>query len=351
MMLFVRTAAVLATITGLATIAGLASPAQAQLAQIRVIDGDGAPVGLTSVVVRPVGSDAAIARRLTSSAGTLTHPIPDGPVVITARHVGFRADSVQVLRDTLRAAVTLRLVRIPQQLAVMVVRESQDCALSSAPASAGDASLWDEVVKGIESRRLLREAYRYERRFRRVVTMDPSVGATRNRVTDSVEINDPRRRDSTSRYRDGSYTARSGSTLSIRVFDEGDLIDESFAAFHCHGAPWRDSADGSVRIAFAPRRDVRGARDANRVRGVAILDGSTWLTRSVTYEYVRDGKAVGHGQVEYTTMSVDNSPVAMPTRMVGDFRVSGRFGLSSMLASWTIDQTFTAFVRGADSTP
>ncbi len=211
--------------------------------------------------------------------------------------------------------------------------------------------LWDEVVKGIESRRLLRESYRYERRFRRVITMDRTVGATRKRVTDSVEINDPRRRDSTSRYRDGSYTARSGSTLSIRVFDEGDLTHASFAAFHCHGAPWRDSTDGSVRIAFAPRRDARGQRDANRVRGVVILDGSTWLTRSVTYEYVRNSKAAGHGQVEYTTMSVDDSPVALPTRTVGDFKVSGRFGLSSMLASWTIEQTYAAFVRSAEGTP
>ncbi len=131
---FVRTAACLTTISCLL----VPTPAQAQPALIRVIDGDGAPVGLASVAVRPVGSDSASARRLTSSAGTLTHPIPDGPVIITARHVGFRADSVQVLRDTLRAAVTLRLVRIPQQLAVLVVRESQDCALSSVPATAAD---------------------------------------------------------------------------------------------------------------------------------------------------------------------------------------------------------------------
>jgi len=55
--------------------------------------------------------------------------------------------------------------------------------------------------------------------------------------------------------------------------------------------------------------------------------------------------------VHDATILVDSSQVPLLTRMVGDYKVSGRFGLASMLASWTIDQTFRAFVRAADNSP
>jgi hypothetical protein len=160
-----------------------------------------------------------------------------------------------------------------------------------------------------------------------------------------VEVNDPRVRDTSTTFQNGAYTARRGNTTNIRVFDEGDLVEPTFQKFHCHGLPWRDSTDGSVRISFAPRRGIPGADDANRVRGVVIMDGATWSMRSVTYEYVRDGKSVGHGGVTYTPVDVDGSTVAMPAEMTGDLTLSGRFGLSSLRASWTITQTHSSFVR------
>jgi hypothetical protein len=325
-----------------------ASAVSAQLLTVRVVDTDGLPLGLTSVSVRsPAGDSAALITRLSGSDGTLRLTPGRGDIMVLARHVGFHADSVRVRVDTMVAPVTLRLRRIPQRLATLVVRESSDCSLAS-DAAAVDESLWDEVAKGIEVRRLINESYRYERRFTRVVITDPTIGPTRRRLTDTVEVNLPSVRDTAFQYRDGGYTARSGSRVNIRVFDEGDLTQASFLTFHCHGAPWRDTTDGSVRIAFAPRRGVRGVEDANRVRGTVIMDGTTWLTRAVSYEYVRDGKVVGRGRVDYTPVSVDNVVIAMPRTVIGDLRLPTRFGLTSTKASWTIETAYAGFTRTAD---
>jgi hypothetical protein len=323
----------------------------AQAVSVRVVDGDGAPLGLTSVVLRPSADTATTIRRLTSADGTFRQPVRVGTYTVVARRVGFRADSATVNTDASGAAdITLRLQRIPPVLAAMVVRETPDCSVTAGSADA-DESLWDEIVKGIEARNLVRQTYRYERRYHRVITQDPSMGRTRERVTDSVEMNDPAKRDSGTRYRAGGYTARTGNTTNIRVFDEGDLTRDSFTQFHCHGAPWRDSVDGSVRVAFAPRQRVRGATQENRVRGVVVMDGATWLMRSVAYEYARDGKPVGRGSVQYSPITVDGTVIAMPVKFLGDLRLTGRFGLGSQVASWTIDQSYDAFTRAGEPAP
>jgi len=336
----------------LLSLAGLQpTVAVAQSLAIRVVDGEGAPVGLTSVVIRPASDTAATIRRLTNAAGILRHPVTAGQFTVIARHVGFRADSMMVSNESVGAGtVTLRLQRIPQALVAMVVRESADCSVTAGRAEADD-SLWDEVVKGIEARSLVRQTYRFEQRYRRVIRQNPSIGGTRERVTDSVEVNDPGTRNMNGRYKSGGYTSRSGSTTNVRVFDESDLTQEAFTRFHCHGAPWRDTADGSVRIAFAPRLKIRGADDENLVRGIIVMDGSTWRMRSVSYEYVRDGKSVGHGRLEYATVALDGSVIAMPIKAVGDLTLRGRFGLGSQLASWTIDQSYEAFTRVGDPAP
>lgn len=324
----------------------LSAPLAAQSLSLRVVDGDGQALGLTSVLIRTTVRDSAtVQRRLTSASGTLQVAVAAGQVTVIARRVGFRADSVQLRPESIGVPVTLRLVRVPQLLETMLVRESQDCALSTAEADAGDLTLWDEVVKGIEARRLVRDVYRYERRYRRVITRDPRFGGSTDRITDTLEVNDPSVRDTTTAFRTGAYTVRRGNALSIRVFDEGDLTSESFLRLHCHGAPWRDTTDASVRISFSPRRSAKAADDAALVRGTVVMDGATWMMRAVSYDYVRNGKSVGQGRVEYAPVTVDGSVVAMPTRMTGDIRVSGRFGLGSLLVLWTIDQSHTAFSR------
>ncbi len=327
----------------------LASATSAQVLTVRVVDAEGAPLGLTSVSVRSAqGDTAATATRLSGSDGTLRISIARGEFTILARRVGFQADSARVRIDTMAAPLTMRLRAIPQRLAMAVVRESSDCSVMAAAPGALDDGLWDEVAKGIEIRRLINESYRYERRFSRVVVTDPSIGRTRRRVTDTVELNLPRVRDTAFQYRDGGYTARSGSRLNIRVFDEGDLTQTSFLTFHCHGAPWRDTADGTVRIAFAPRRGLRGVDDANRVRGIVIMDATTWLTRAVSYEYVRGGKVVGRGRVDYAPVTVDDVVVPMPRSVIGDLRLPTRFGLTSLTASWTIETTYSGFTRAGE---
>lgn len=326
-------------------------PAQSRLS-LRVVDGDGMPLALTSVVIRAGSGDSvAVQRLLTTSAGTLQLTLPPGQVTLIGRRVGFRADSLRLGAESPRSPVTLRLVRIPPMLATLLVRESQDCALSSGEADRADTSLWDEVQKGIEARRLLREAYRYERRYRRVVTRDPRFGGRSERVTDTVDVNDPGVRDTSSRVQSGAYTARQGTTINIRVFDEGDLTRDSFLRLHCHGAPWRDTTDGSVRISFSPRRGAKSGDDAALVRGTVIMDGNSWLIRTVIYDYVRGNKTVGQGRVDYVPVTVDGAVVAMPERMTGDLRIPGRFGISSLKASWVIDQSHAGFSRVLIASP
>jgi hypothetical protein len=328
--------------------------AQSRLS-LRVVDGDSLPLGLTSVIIRAASGDSVVVQRLlTTSAGTLQLTLPPGQVTVIGRRVGFRADSVRLsaesLRaESLRAPVTLRLVRIPPMLSTLLVRESQDCALSSSEADRADASLWDEVLKGIEARRLLKDAYRYERRYRRVVSRDPRFGGRSERVTDTVEVNDPSVRDTSSSVRSGAYTARRGTTINIRIFDESDLTRDSFLRLHCHGAPWRDTIDASVRISFSPRRGAKTADGAALVRGTVIMDGGSWLVRTVIYDYVRGDKTVGQGRVDYAPVTVDGTAVAMPQKMTGDLWISGRFGLGSQRASWIIDQTHSGFSRALGS--
>jgi hypothetical protein len=323
---------------------------RAQELSVRVVDRDGAPLGLTSVLIRPASGDSSTTvQRLTSAAGTLRQSLPAGSYTVIARRVGFRADSARVRADSTVVPVVLRLARLPQTLVTMVVRETRDCGLDDGPGPDAETELWDEVLKGIEARRLLRESYRFERRYHRVITQHPSIGATRVRTTDSVEINDPRIRDSSRfTYRGGGYTASAGNRVNIRIFDEGDLTEASFLRYHCHSAPWRDSTDGAVRIAFAPRRGIRESEGQNLVRGVVVMDGATWLIRAVTYDYVKREKRVGHGQVTYVPTTVDGAVVALPTQIAGELRLSALFGLRSQRASWSIDQAHSAFERLPD---
>jgi hypothetical protein len=326
----------------------LPASAAAQQATLRVTDTDGSGLGLTTIVIRQGrGDSTATLRRLTDADGRLSWRRPAGPVTVVARHVGFRADSVTVLGDTLRAPLVLILSRIPQQLTTLVVTESADCSLP-APALSVDETLWEEALKGIEVRGLIRSTYRYERQYRSEIVQRRPLGGDRTRLRDSVEVNDPARTDSvtSTAYRDGAYTARTGSTTNIRVFDEADLLKPSFLRFHCHGAPWRDSTDGSVRIAFAPRRGIPDD-GSNRVRGVLVLDGASWLLRSVQYQYVRNGKTVGTGAVSYTPMTVDRWTLAMPARITGELSLGGFLGFSQS-ASWVIDQRYTGFTRVID---
>jgi hypothetical protein len=179
-----------------------------------------------------------------------------------------------------------------------------------------------------------------------VITQDPSLGSTRVRTRDSVEVNDPQKRDSSVyTYRGGGYTARKGSTTNIRVFNEADLTRDSFLQYHCHGAPWRDTTDGSVRIAFAPRRNLRESENENLVRGTVIIDAAALTMREVRYEYVRRNKPVGQGVVTYAPATVDGSVIALPVRVTGDLKLTALFGLRSQVASWTFDQSHVAFER------
>lgn len=336
------------TLFTLALLPAVSAALGAQDLSLRVVDGDGAALGLTSVLIRPVAaSGAAPIQRLTSSAGTLRQPLAAGSYRVVARRVGYRADSVLVRSDSLTGAVVLRLVRIPQMLLTMVVRETQDCSLQESGNGADGSALWEEVLKGIEARQLLARSYRFERRTQRVITQDPSLGSKSVRTRDTVEVNDPRKRDSSRyTYRAGGYTARSGNTTNIRVFDEADLTRDSFLQFHCHGAPWRDTTDGSVRIAFAPRRNLRESENENLVRGTVIIDAAALLMREVRYEYVRRNKPVGQGTVTYAPATIDGSVIALPARVTGELRLGGGFlGLRSQLASWTIDQSFAGFER------
>jgi hypothetical protein len=326
----------------------LPASAAAQQVTLQVKDTDGSGLGLTTIVIREgAGDSAATFRRLTDADGRLSWRRSAGQLTVVARHVGFRADSMTVLGDTLRGTVVMVLSRIPQQLAALVVTESADCSLP-APALSVDEMLWDEALKGIEVRGLVRSSYRYERQYRSEITQRRPLGGARTRVRDTLELNDPSRTDSVpgTVYRDGGYTARTGSTTNIRVFDEADLLKPSFLRFHCHGAPWRDSTDGSVRIAFAPRRGIPDD-GSNRVRGMLVLDGVSWLLRSVSYQYVRNGKTVGTGAVAYTPMTVDRWTLTMPSRISGELSLGGFLGFSQS-ASWVIEQRYTGFTRVVD---
>jgi hypothetical protein len=332
-------------VVGLAAVIAL-TPVDGQIVSLRVVDSAGSPLGLTSVLIRQrVADSVETLRRITDREGRLTARLGQGAATLVVRRLGFLADSVRVAADSMRPDLLFRLVRLPQLLATQLVREAADCSLPAADVTTADETLWDEVVKGIEVRRLLRATYRYELRLHRVIMTDPQLGGSRTRTSDTVSVNDPGVRDSTVRVSDDSYTTRRGSTTNIRVFDEADLIRDSFLRFHCHGAPWRDSADGSVRIAFAPRRDVPSRGNADRVRGVVVMDGTSWQIRSVTYEYVRNQRSVGNGSVQYTTHTVDGVPVAMPSVATGELVLGGRFGIGSTRARWTIEQSYSAFVR------
>ena len=128
-------------------------------------------------------------------------------------------------------------------------------------------------------------------------------------------------------------------------FDEKDLTRDSFLQFHCHGAPWRDAADGKVRITFSPRRILRESENENLVRGTMILDATGLSTREVRYQCVRRNTPVGEGKVMYAPVTVDGSVITLPTRISGSRKQSGSVGLRSMAASWMTNQSCVGFER------
>jgi hypothetical protein len=302
-------------------------PAQQRTVTGRVLTADEVPLAVTPVLLRDAATGVTVAQALSDMGGAFRFVAPAGRYRVVARRVGFRPDSLGVdVTDRDVAPVALHLAPIAVTLAQVTVAGDAACSSEMDGPLGAETLVWDEVAKGIESRLLLNRTFRYVLDVHREQVTERRIGDDQSRRTDTVVVNDPVAMDAAaSRAAREGYTSRNGNTLNVRLFQDGDLLAPAFLKRHCRGTPYRDASDASVRIAFQPRagagRDDDG--DAVLVRGVAVLDGVTWRTRRVEYQYVQDGDAIGGGALAYEDRGIEGASVAMLARASGTFRPPG----------------------------
>ncbi len=301
------------------------------VAQARIVTGhvftvDDVPLPVTPVLLRDQATGGVAAQGLTDIGGAFRVSVPAGRYRFVVRRVGFRPDSVRLdvgERETM--PVIVRLQPIAVSLAQVAVSADAACSSDMDGPLGAESLVWDEVAKGIESRVLVNRTFAYALDVHREQVTERRIGSDQSRITDTVVVNTPPGpADSASRAAREGYTSRTGNTLNVRLFQDADLLAPSFLKRHCRGRPWRDPGDGSVRIAFQPRAATPAdVADAVLVRGVAVLDATSWRTRRVEYQYVQDGDDIGGGTLAYEDRRVEGASVAMVARATGTFRLSG----------------------------
>ena len=312
------------------------SRAQARTVSGHVNTTEKVPLSVTPVLLRDGETGALVAQALTDVGGVFRFAVHAGRYRLVTRRVGFRPDSLRVdVSDADAPQVELQLEPIVVTLAQVAVTVDVRCTADLDAPVGTEMLVWDEVAKGIEERELVRRSYRYVIDNHREQVNARRFGSDVRRVIDTVLVNDPTVTVPGDTARD-RYASRTATGFNVRVFRDSDLLAPSFLRQHCRGTPYRDPSDGSVRIAFQPKAALTGVdAEAVLVRGVVVLDATTWRTRRVEYAYVQDGGEIGSGQLLFEDRRIEGTAVALVAKATGSFRVPGAMArLAGVSAQW-----------------
>ncbi|HET7456645.1 MAG TPA: carboxypeptidase-like regulatory domain-containing protein [Gemmatimonadaceae bacterium] len=316
-------AALVAALATLVALAGGSVTASTALAQQRqqqqqqqpgegALDGvarradGGESISFALVRLLAAGDDRPRQQGITSADGHFRFArVPVGEYRVQLARIGYRPVLSPVLRvregETLRYEIAA--ASDPVQLAAVVVHPEESCL---GGARLGDepqlAALWNEARDGVETRRAFEMQYRYVRTMRQDGRISYRFRGAKplRRVDslvnepDSVAANDERRR---AKLRAEGY---SHGNLFV-VPNEKDLLDDEFLRDHCLETTIAERGDGARGLRFRPTRAREGRRD---IRGTIWVDGETYLTRRLEFEWVERGDVIGESSVDYDDLAV-----------------------------------------------
>ena len=298
----------------------------------------GAPIPLSLVyLLAPGGADGPLLRTVTDQGGAFRFDgVPAGSYRLRVERMGYTAlpsEAFQVqggetARQVLRTAFT------PVEIEGITVAGNACYTLDRLSQAPDLAALWGEAQKALETRRSFQEQYRY--RFDIHVEGLARMRLLRDQrtVKDSTVVSDPDSvRARAARAREGGYGKQHGTSVSIRVPSETELLSDGFLRDHCLEGDPGGAADGRWTLNFRP---VHPAEDRMDLRGTLVLDTASFRVRELNYDYVQGNRTMGRATLVFGDVSTPLGVIRLPVsgRLRGD--AGGMLGLVLQDFSGTI---------------
>jgi hypothetical protein len=267
-------------------------------------------------------------QHITNSSGRFYFPqLAAGSYRVQLLRIGYEP----VISETVRVSesgtthVALEAPSRPVVLATMNVYANPTCLSAGQLASDARLSeLWREARTGVETRRAFERQYSFRRTLNQEVVLYRRVGGRKVQKTARILLSDP---DSVS-VRDARNQARNrtagyGSTMTITLPDEKEILNDDFLGAHCIESQTEEK-DGAFGLSFRPSR-TRG--DFVDVRGQIWIDASSYQVRRLEVEYLRDGKQFASAAADYTDMMIEGKPLRLPASGTAYLDPSGIAGV------------------------
>lgn len=268
---------------------------------------DRAPVAYALVRLAPETPGAPVRTVLSDEAGAFTFAaVAPGTYRLRLERIGFTAEQSDAFTVADGQTVERDFRSVPTAIALRGIVATPGCRtagnLQQDPAL---AALWNEAVKGVETRRAFDAAYHYEVDLTQLTT---KIARGKTESFDSTTVHavmDPRRRTDRARQGWGHVNAR---TMDLEIPDGLELLDTAFLRTHCIDGG-RDEESGAWTIGFRPVSS-RGRRVD--VQGELKLDTATLQVRSIEVEWWQGRRRLLQATVHFTDAHVPGGIVRMP---------------------------------------
>lgn len=302
---------------------------------------DGAePLAFLLVRLLPEGGGAAPARSaVTDAEGRFRFTaVPPGEYRLHVEQIGYERTRSPVLR--VRPGETLvhdiRSAARAIQLEAVTVQAGQCLAADRLRDDPELAALWDEIGKGVETRRAFERQYRYTRVMRQEIHTRWRFRSATRRVQTDTAVNEP---DSVAVREARRRASAYAEAETIRLPDEKELLDPEFLRGHCLD-PAFDESEGVYVIRFRPVRPQRGGVD---VRGAVHVDAGTYLIRRLEFEYLAGTRVHAESWVQYGDVAVAGGTLRLPVHGHASLRPRGVGAAIAVGATSTLTLRYEGF--------
>lgn len=267
---------------------------------------DRAPVSYALVRLAPAGSDAAGRTALTDASGAFVFAgVAPGTYRLRLERIGFAAEATDAFTIAAGETVERDIRSAPRAVAIPGIVATADCPtaenLSRYPAL---ATLWNEAVKAVETRRAFDDAYHYEFDMRQYSSYSERNGGALDSVVRHVTM-DPRSRVDRNR---AGWGRVSPQRMTLEIPDGHEILDPEFLRTHCLDGGLDEEAN-VYTIGFRPRQARRRRVD---IRGEVRLDRATLQVNSIEVEWTDAARTLLEATVEFTDATVPGGTVRLP---------------------------------------
>ncbi|HEX8244477.1 MAG TPA: carboxypeptidase-like regulatory domain-containing protein, partial [Longimicrobium sp.] len=253
-----------------------------------------------------VGSAAPVRTALTDAGGGFSFAaVAPGSYRLRLERIGYAAEQTDAFAVAAGETVERDMRSDPRAVSIQRIVATADCrSAENLAQDAALAALWNEAMKGMETRRAFDDAYHYEFDANQYATASLRNGGAMDSLKRHV-VMDPRTRMDRNRSGWGQVSRRS---MRLEVPDGREILDPAFLRQHCVDGGLDEEA-GVYTLGFRPRRARRGRVD---IRGELRLDRATLQVTSLEVEWTDAARTLLQATVEFTDAQVPGGTVRMP---------------------------------------